>query len=132
MKLREIPVGDWLSLMRPGDWLTVAIAALAVAVSYPLLWQAGAADKAQVRRDGVLVAELPLGLAKRITVEGPIGATVIEVQPGRARVVSDPGPRQYCVRQGWLTQAGAIAICAPNHISLALSGQAAGHDSLSY
>ena len=56
----------------------------------------------------------------------------IEIQPGRARVAADPGPRQYCVRQGWLTQAGAVAICAPNEVSLSLSGRGADYDSLNY
>ena len=50
----------------------------------------------------------------------------------RARVVADPGPRQYCVRQGWLATAGAVAICAPNQVSLALAGRNAEYDSLSY
>ena len=61
-----------------------------------------------------------------------LGVTIIEIQPGRARVASDPGPRQYCVRQGWLTQAGAVAICAPNQVSLSLTGRAADYDSLNY
>jgi hypothetical protein len=88
-----------------------------------------------VRRDGVVVAELPLTQARRIEVAGAMGTmgtTVIEVQPGRARVASDPGPRQYCVRQGWLSQPNAIAICAPSHISLSIAGRASSHDSLAY
>lgn len=124
--------GDWTALMRPGDWFTVAIGLALVIVSYPLLWRGGAAEKAVVRRDGVVVAELPLSISKRIVIDGPSGATVIEVRPGRARVLSDPGPRQYCVKQGWLTQANAIAICAPSHLSLALTGRSPNHDSLSY
>jgi hypothetical protein len=36
------------------------------------------------------------------------------------------------VQQGWLTRPNAIAICAPNHVSLSLSGRAANHDSLNY
>lgn len=125
-------VSDWNALMRPGDWLTVAIGLALVTISYPLLWRGGSAEKAVVRRDGAVVAELPLSISKRIVVDGAIGATVIEVQPGRARVLSDPGPRQYCVKQGWLTQANAIAICAPSHVSLALIGRSSSHDSLSY
>jgi hypothetical protein len=61
-----------------------------------------------------------------------LGATVIEIEPGRARVASDPGPRQYCVRQGWLDRAGAVAICAPNEVSLTMTGRKVDHDSLSY
>lgn len=105
---------------------------MAVLVSFPLLWRGGPAERAVIRLDGRIVAEYPLDAARRLEVAGPIGSTVIEIQPGRARVLADPGPRQYCVRQGWLTQANAIAICAPNHVSLALTGRQAGYDSLNY
>jgi hypothetical protein len=104
----------------------------AVAASAPLLWRGGAAELAVVKRDGMVVAELPLTAPRKLEVKGPLGTTVIEVQPGRARVAADPGPRQYCVLQGWLTRPHSIAICAPNHVSLQLAGREAGHDTLSY
>lgn len=122
----------WLSLLHPGDWLVALAALAAVAVSFPLLWRGGPAEKAVVKRDGTVVAELPLNISKRIEVQGALGTSVIEVQPGRARVAADPGPRQYCVKQGWLTQANAVAICAPNHVTLALVGATGGYDSLNY
>lgn len=122
----------WLKLMQPGDWGVVLFSTLLVATSFPLLWQSGHAERAVVRLDGRVVAELSLAEARRFTVQGAIGPTTIEVQPGRARVLSDPGPRQYCVKQGWLTRPNAVAICAPSHVSLALSGKQAGYDSLSY
>ena len=122
----------WWPLLRPGDWLVALAAAAAVGASFPLLWRGGPADKAVVKRDGQVVAELPLNVARRIEVAGALGITVIEISPGRARVVTDPGPRQYCVKQGWLSQANAVAICAPNHVTLALVGRGGGDDSLSY
>jgi hypothetical protein len=125
-------VKTWLALVRPGDWLVVSLAGIAVALSFPLLWRGGPADRAVIRLDGRIVAEYPLNAARRVEVTGPIGTTVVEIQPGRARVFADPGPRQYCVRQGWLTRASAIAICAPNHVSLALAGGQTGYDSLNY
>jgi hypothetical protein len=125
-------VKTWLALARPGDWLVAGVAAIGVALSFPLLWRGGPAERAVIRLDGRVVAEYPLDAARRVDVAGPIGTTVVEIEPGRARVLSDPGPRQYCVRQGWLSRGGAIAICAPNHVSLALSGRQAGYDSLNY
>ncbi len=121
-------MSTWLSLLRPGDWAVVGIAAAAVAASFPLLWQGGVAEKAVVRRDGEVVAELDLSRKRRLEVAGAIGTTVIAVEPGRARVVADPGPRQYCVRQGWLQRPGEIAICAPNHVSLQIAGRPRGKD----
>jgi hypothetical protein len=125
----------WRTLLKPGDWLLLVCAAAVVAASYPLLWRGGVADRAIVKRDGQLVTELALNVARKYEVTGAIGTTVIEVQPGRARVLSDPGPRQYCVQQGWLTRANAVAICAPNHVTLQLAGRGGkntSYDTLNY
>lgn len=122
----------WLSLWRPGDWL-VAIGATALcAVSFPLFWQGGRADKAIVRRGGEVFAELDLSRNRQLEVPGPLGATIIAVENGRVRVLSDPGPRQYCVRQGWLERPGEIAICAPNEVSVQIGGGKSRYDSISY
>jgi hypothetical protein len=125
-------MNNWLAFLRPGDWAVVGVAALAVAASFPLVWQGGAAEKAVVRRDGEIVAELDLARKRTLRVDGAIGVTVIAVEPGRARVAADPGPRQYCVRQGWLRRPGEIAICAPNHISLQIAGRRSSFDSITY
>lgn len=125
-------LAGWLELLRPGDYL-ILVAALTVCVlSAFVLWRGGAPDKAIVRAGGKVVAELALTRAQVVEVPGPLGTTRIEIQPGRARVASDPGPRQYCVRQGWLTRSGSVAICAPNQVSLSLSGGVTDYDSLNY
>jgi hypothetical protein len=123
---------SWLALLQPGDWGVLALGAAAVAVSFFLLWSGGKAERAVIRLDGRIVAEYPLTAPLRYAVKGSLGATIIEIAPGRARVLSDPGPRQYCVQQGWLTRPNAIAICAPNHVSLSLAGGDSSHDSLNY
>ena len=125
-------VKSFLRFMKLGDWAVLLLLAAVTAALAPVAFTGGAAEKAVVRRDGVVVAELPLTQARRVEVQGALGTSVIEVQPGRARVAADPGPRQYCVRQGWLTQPNAIAICAPSHLSLSIVGRSAGHDSLAY
>lgn len=122
----------WRALLKPGDWLLLALALAAVVASYPLLWHGGSADRAIVKRDGQVVIELALNAPRKVEVQGALGPTLIEIAPGRARVLADPGPRQYCVQQGWLTRANAVAICAPSHITLQLSGAKGGYDSLNY
>ena len=121
----------WLPLLRPGDWLTAGSAAAGVALLWLALGSSGPAQRAQIRAGGRLVAELPLTIRKTVEVAGPLGLTRIEVETGRARVASDPGPRQYCVRQGWLDRPNAIAICAPNEVSLTLAGTSV-HDTVNY
>ena len=123
---------SWLRLIRPGDWLVMLGGAALVGASVPLFWQGGLADRAIVRQEGRVFAEVDLKARKQIAVPGPLGTTLIAIEPGRARVVADPGPRQYCVRQGWLMRPGEIAICAPNRVSLQIAGRTKAYDSLSY
>lgn len=122
----------WLTLFRPGDWLVAILAAAFCAATFPLAWSGGIAEKAVIKRGGEIFAELDLSRNRRIDVPGPLGVTTVAVEKRRVRVVSDPGPRQYCVRQGWLQRAGEIAICAPNQVSVQVLGGKAAYDSLSY
>ncbi len=122
----------WLDLLRPGDWLVILVGLFAVGASVPIFWQGGMADRAIIRQEGKVFAEVDLRSRKQFEVAGPLGNTLIAVEPGRARVVSDPGPRQYCVRQGWLMRPGEIAICAPNRVSVQIAGRTKVYDSISY
>jgi hypothetical protein len=125
-------IAEWRELLRPGDLLTVLLALTVCVSSVVFLWQGGDPDKVIVRSGGQIVAEAGLSREQVIEVEGPLGLTRIEIEPGRARVAEDPGPSQYCVRQGWLTRSGATAICAPNQVTLSLAGGDSDYDSLHY
>lgn len=122
----------WLSLVRSGDWLVVILGVSICVLSYSLVWQDGAAEKVIVKRGGEIFAELDLLYDRQIDVPGPLGVTRLEVRARRVRVVSDPGPRQYCVLQGWLSRAGEVAVCAPNQVSVLVLGRKEVYDSLSY
>ncbi len=123
---------SWLALLRPGDWLVMLAGALLVGISIPVFWQGGLAERAIIRQEGKVFAEVDLRAKRQLEVSGPLGTTVIDIEPGRARVLSDPGPRQYCVRQGWLMRPGEIAICAPNRVSIQIAGRTKVYDSISY
>jgi hypothetical protein len=96
------------------------------------LWSGEIADKAIIRSGGKLYREVSLSQNQRIAVPGPLGISLISIQNRRVRIASDPGPRQYCVRQGWLKQAGEIALCLPNQVSVELVGRQKSYDSLNY
>ena len=122
----------WLALLRPGDWGLLLLAGMLVATSFSLLWQGGFAERAVIRQAGAVFAEIDLRQPRQVAVPGPLGTTLIAIETGRARIVSDPSPRQYCVRQGWLMRPGDVAICAPNQVSLHIMGRTRRYDSLSY
>lgn len=119
--------------MRPGDALLLLSLLLLWGVVTSLCWSQQRATRVKVFQDGQLFAELDLAAARTLAVAGPLGNTVVEIAAGRARIASDPSPRQYCVRAGWLTQAGQSAICLPNRTSIQLSGnRPPAYDSLNY
>ena len=122
----------WARHLRAGDLLVLGLAVGVCVASALALWQGGRPDKAVIRAGGKVFLEVDLTAPRLVEVPGPLGSTRIEIQPGRARVAADPGPRQYCVRQGWLERPGEIAICAPNEVSVQVVGGREVYDSLSY
>lgn len=96
------------------------------------LWTGELAEKAVIRSGGKIFREVSLARDQRIEVPGPLGVSIIAIEHRRVRIASDPGPRQYCVRQGWLQQAGEIALCLPNQVSVELVGSHKKYDSLNY
>lgn len=123
---------DWHTLVRPGDYLVLIVALGLTGLAGILLWGTDLPTTAVVRLRGQTMASLSLDRPGAFEVKGPLGMTRVEVLPGKARVASDPGPRQYCVKQGWLTRSGAAAICAPNEVTLQLEGRRPSYDSLNY
>ena len=121
-----------LRYIKPGDWLTLLLGCLFVTLLTLKLWNGELADKAIIRSGGKIFKEVPLSRDLQIEVPGPLGTSVITIEKRKARITSDPSPRQYCVRQGWLQNSGEIAICLPNQVSVELSGSRKKYDSLNY
>ncbi|HET7833553.1 MAG TPA: NusG domain II-containing protein [Gallionella sp.] len=118
--------------LKPGDWLTLLLGFSCAVLLALNLWSGDLADKAIIRSGGKIFREVSLARDQQIEVPGPLGVSIISIQKRRARIASDPSPRQYCVRQGWLQQAGEIALCLPNQVSVELTGSKKRYDSLNY
>jgi hypothetical protein len=119
-------------LLRVGD-VGVLLAGAGLVVALTLwAWSGGHGDSAVIRAAGQVVKTASLSQAQTVSVDGPLGTTHIEIEPGRARVARDPSPRQLCVKQGWLTQSGQAALCLPNQVSLEIRGRTTTYDTLGY
>jgi hypothetical protein len=121
-----------MNAIKTGDWLVLLLGALLTVWLAATVWHGGAADKAIIRSGGKIFREVPLSQDAIIQVPGPLGISEIAIHNAQARIASDPSPRQYCVRQGWLKQAGEISICLPNQVSVELAGSSKRYDSLNY
>ena len=125
-------VGSGLKLIRRGDWLVLASGILVVLALSWHYWMGQAGQRLVIKRGGVVFLNASLAHPFFINVPGPLGITRIEVFNHRARVRSDPGPRQLCVHEGWLSRAGEVAICLPNQVSMEIVGAVRKYDSLNY
>jgi hypothetical protein len=119
-------------LLKPGDWITLLLGGALVSGLGVHFWSGPQGDTLIVRSQGKLMDQVSLRRAHSISVSGPLGVTLIEIQPGRARIARDPSPRQLCVKQGWLSRAGQVALCLPNQVSVEVSGPVRAFDSIAY
>jgi len=115
-------------LLKPGDWITLLLGVALVSGLGVHFWSGPQGDTLIVRSQGKLLQQVSLRRAQAISVSGPLGVTLIEIQPGRARIARDPSPRQLCVKQGWLSRAGQVALCLPVEVS----GPVRTFDSIAY
>ena len=112
--------------------MVIAGGLFGVAWLFATLWHGGAGDKVIIRSGGTVVAEASLLHDQTYNIQGPLGISLITVHDHRARVAADPSPRQYCVKQGWLSRPGEAAICLPNQVSLEIAGAKKPYDSINY
>jgi hypothetical protein len=117
---------------RPGDWLVMLLGIATVGLLFATLWHNDPAGTLRIRAGNKVFATLSLAQKRTLEVPGPLGISRVEIDHGRARVASDPGRHQYCVKQGWLTHAGQVAMCLPNQVSVELLGGEKAYDSLNY
>lgn len=115
-------------LIRPGDILVLGLSLAGVVLAWQASGSAGE-DRVVIKQGGQVYAQASLRLNRVIDVPGPLGTTRVEIRDGRVRVLSDPGARQLCVRQGWLDP-GEIALCLPNRV--AVHRGVVAYDSLNY
>lgn len=124
--------GSALALIRRGDWLVLAIGLAFVSGLAMHYWLGKPGQRLLIKRGGEVFMTASLAQAFSVNVPGPLGITQVEVLNQRARVRSDPSPRQLCVHQGWISREGEAAICLPNQVSVEIVGRVRRYDSLNY
>lgn len=78
---------------------------------------------AEIKRDGKLVDKLDLNKLKKpkyIKLTDGIHLTVL-AEKGRIRVLDADCPNKICVKAGWLTKPGDMAICVPSDTTVSIN-----------
>lgn len=117
--------------MTRGDMIVVILAVALLPFLYITYWGASQqGDTLQVMVNGKETRTISLHEDQHLTVQGPLGESVIDIHGGKARFVSSPCRGKQCVRTGWLGQGGEFAACLPNRVSIAVIAQEQRYDSI--
>jgi hypothetical protein len=64
----------------------------------------------------------PLDANETVTVNGPLGDTIVKINEGKAWIESSPCSNQTCVGMGYVHRQGQWAFCLPNKVMLIIEG----------
>ena len=108
--------------LKAGDWFVIG--AVAVAILLLVLPDGDGEAGAVACVDSASGTNGPYALTRPQTIDysGPLGVTVVEIEPLQARVASSPCRHQICVNDGWISRAGQVSACLPNRVFLYLAG----------
>ena len=79
---------------------------------------------AVIRQGNNVLKEIKLseiGKSERITVGGNY-KNIILIENGKIRFEESTCPDKVCVKTGWLTDEGDMAVCLPNHVIVKIEG----------
>ena len=70
--------------------------------------------------DGKPAYTLPLYADRLLSVGGPYGNTLIEINGGKVRVKEAHCRNQICVKEGWISK--GVIVCLPNKLVIIVGG----------
>ncbi len=101
-------------------FLIIGLVIVALSCLGIVRYMADGPDMVIVQVDGEEVVRQPLSDDRRLSVQGPLGRTEIEIKDERVRVVDSPCNRKICVKTGWIDRSYQTIVCAPNRIVIRL------------
>lgn len=121
--------------MKTRTWVILIALVLAVSAG-AALWQYSRPAPgltANIYVDGVCVRSIDLSQVTQresFPVESALGVNLVEVEPGRIRVLQADCPDQVCVQAGWLSDSIAPIVCLPHKLVIRLEGGPAGGEQI--
>ncbi|NPV14536.1 NusG domain II-containing protein [candidate division WOR-3 bacterium] len=105
-----------MKIFKAGDIILIAFFLVLGAGGAVLIWnRAGSGDVCVIKSvEGVQTIALPADTV--VTLNGPVGRTVVEVRGKQVRVRDSDCRNKICVRTGWIQSSGQLSVCAPNRV----------------
>ena len=114
------------------DILAVAVSILVTAASVLAAARATTGnDTVYAEADGKSYA-YPLSRDARIGLKGPLGATVLLIEGGTARIESSPCDNKLCIAMGRISKGGQWISCLPNKVLVRVGGGGGAVDATAY
>ena len=111
-----------MHILKAGDWFVIGAVGLAILLLVLPDGDAEAGVVAYIDSASGTAGPHALNRSQTIDYSGPLGVTVVEIEPLQARVASSPCRHQICVNDGWISRAGQVSACLPNRVFLYLAG----------
>ena len=112
-----------MKVLRPADFLVLALGAAIVGASYGAFWSERAEGiEAIVSVGHREVARISLQEDGKFPVSGVLGDSVLWVRHGQVRFVESPCPGRFCIHAGWISRAGQVAACLPTGVVVEVRG----------
>jgi hypothetical protein len=106
------------------DYVAVAVS-LAIVAAISFYAYAGRSRRGEVRVEAAGTHYVyPLGEERRVSVQGPLGATIVVVRGGKASVEDSPCPDKLCVHMAAISKPGQWIACLPNKVFVRVTGAA--------
>lgn len=104
--------------------LIVALVLLSLA-AYPIirLHDGEKGAMLEIESMGNPYAVVEMNRRKTVTIPGALGDSVIEIDESGARFIETAGPDKTCIEQGYITDAGEMAVCVPNRVLIRVIGK---------
>lgn len=114
-------------MLKKGDLYLIAAILLVAAAGYGLM-KLGNADEgnkvAVIKQDGKIVKRIDLDSVikpEEIIIQGKYYNKLL-IEKERIRYVEADCPNRYCVKSGWQSNKGSIAVCLPNKTMIKIEG----------
>ena len=108
-------------LLKPFDFgIAIPLLGLVIASFFGAYSDTGGRSMVNLKGEGGEWV-FPLDAVEMVSVSGPLGDTVIEINGSTARVVSSPCLNQTCIAAGALHAPGQWTACLPNRVMLYVS-----------
>lgn len=110
-----------MKLFKRSDIVFTAVIVAAALAIWGVFAAAPQGERAVVMLDGKQIASLPLDVDTTYTVRGEY-TNVLEVKDGEIFVADTDCPNQICRKEGAISRAGQSIVCAPNKMTVTVTG----------